>query len=57
MKLLSTNQVSEIVGRKPITLRRWTKLGSFPKPIIHNKRAVGWYEKDIENWLTNGGNR
>ena len=57
MKLLSTTEVSQIIGRKPITLRRWYKSGEFPKPIMHNKRAVGWYEKDIENWLTNESNR
>lgn len=57
MRLLSINEVAKIVGRKPITLRRWYKSGEFPKPIIHNQRAVGWYEKDIENWFTSQSNR
>ncbi len=27
--------------------------GTFPKPIKLGKRAIGWLEKDIEDWISN----
>lgn len=56
MKLLSTLEVTNIIGRSRTTLRRWWKLGAFPQPILHNGKAVGWYEKDIRLWLDNKPN-
>jgi prophage regulatory protein len=53
MKLLSTRQVTDIIGRSPLTLRRWWKSGSFPKPLFYNNRTLGWSEKDIQQWLMN----
>ena len=56
MKLLSTHEVTNIIGRSPTTLRRWWKSGAFPKPIVHNQRALGWSEVDVQDWLNNKSN-
>ena len=53
MKLLSNNEVAEIIGRSRTTLNRWWRSGAFPKPIMHNGRALGWYEKDVLLWFKN----
>jgi len=57
MKLLSTHEVITIIGRSRTTLHRWWKSGQFPRPLIHNNRALGWYEKDIKLWLDDDSNR
>lgn len=55
-RLLSTREVTNIIGRSPSTLRRWWKSGAFPEPILFNKRAQGFYEEDVLRWLKNEKN-
>jgi prophage regulatory protein len=51
MKLLSTDEVTKIVGRNRGTLYKWWKMGIFPEPLLYNGRALGWNEDDVQQWL------
>jgi len=53
MKILSTNEVTEIIGRSRATLYQWWKVKNFfPPPILYNGRTVGWHKSDVEKWLS-----
>ena len=56
MKLLSTKEVTKIVGRSPTTLRRWWRSGAFPVPHIYRGKARGWNEEAVKKWLENESN-
>ena len=51
MKILRVDEVTERIGVCRGTLWRWEKLGLFPKKIQIGRRAMGWLEEDIDNWL------
>lgn len=38
------------LSRSTIYLR--VAAGNFPKPVSLGARAVGWIEKDVEEWIT-----
>lgn len=43
--------VERLVGLSRSTLYAMMAEGSFPKPIKLGKRAVGWREVDVLDWL------
>lgn len=51
MKVLRVKDVTERLGICRDTLWRLEKRGLFPRRIQLGRRAVGWLEEDIENWL------
>ena len=50
-KVLRLPSVKDISGLSRSTIYLRIKKGDFPKPISLGDRAVGWLEKDIEDWL------
>ena len=50
-KILRLPFVKEQTGLSRSTIYLRIKKGDFPKPISLGDRAVGWLEKDIEDWL------
>ena len=50
-KVLRLPSVKELTGLSRSTIYLRIKRGDFPKPISLGDRAVGWLEKDIEDWL------
>ena len=44
-------QVLEAVGVSRATLWRMVKAERFPAPIQIGPRAVGWYEREVKDWL------
>ncbi len=40
-------------GLSRSTIYSRIKQGTFPRQVSLGGRAVGWYESDIEEWLTN----
>lgn len=51
-RLLSLDEVSQIMGRSKKTLWRWTKEKHFPKPLQVNGRAIGYKQSTIDAFLT-----
>lgn len=43
--------VEQMVGLSRSTLYATMAEGTFPKPLRLGKRAVGWRERDLRQWL------
>lgn len=43
--------VEQLVGLSRSTLYAMMADGAFPKPVRLGKRAVGWRERDLRDWL------
>ena len=43
--------VEKLVGLSRSTLYAMMAEGNFPKPVKLGKRAVGWREADVQDWL------
>ena len=50
-KVLRLPAIKEQTGLSRSTIYLRIKKGNFPKPISLGDRAVGWLEKDINDWL------
>ena len=51
-QLLSTADVTGIIGKHRTTLYRWIKRKWFPAKVVRQGRAVGWLRSEIEQYLT-----
>lgn len=51
MQILRINQVIEKTGLARSTIYKMIDANSFPKPIPLMKRAVGWLDSEIEEWI------
>jgi hypothetical protein len=49
-RLLSTDEVAEVLGRPPRTLRQWRYLGVGPR-YLKVGAAVRYRPGDVEEWL------
>jgi len=50
-RIIRKPQVSERTGLSMSTIRRLEIAGSFPKRIQLSKSAVGWVERDVQQWI------
>ncbi len=50
-KILRLPAVIDFTGLSRSTIYLKMSRGEFPRPISLGKRAVGWCQSDIENWL------
>ena len=48
---LRLQEVSDLLGIKPRTLKQWVKDGKFPKPIKPTKGLSLWIWRDVSHWL------
>lgn len=51
MKILRRRAVEEVTGLSRSTLYAMMADGWFPRPVKLGKRAVGWHEAEVMNWL------
>jgi predicted DNA-binding transcriptional regulator AlpA len=49
-RLMNEQQVAEVLGRPPRTLRQWRYLGTGPK-FLKVGAAVRYRPSDVEDWL------
>jgi predicted site-specific integrase-resolvase len=49
-KLYSPKDLSEKIGKSPVTLRRWRSEGKGPRWMVV-KRSIRYRESDVVNWL------
>jgi prophage regulatory protein len=52
LKILRMKQVTERTGICRALVYRYIREGKFPSSIRLGERAVGWYEHDIDAWLS-----
>lgn len=50
-RILREPEVRVRTGLSGSTIRRRVKEGAFPKPVAIGKRAVGWFEDEIDATL------
>jgi prophage regulatory protein len=51
MKIIKSNLVRELTGMSQSTIDRQEKGNNFPKRVKIGKRAVGWYECEVLEWI------
>jgi predicted site-specific integrase-resolvase len=49
-RLYSPENLSEKIGKSPVTLRRWRREGKGPKWMVV-ERSIRYRESDVANWL------
>ena len=52
MKILRPQELARRLSVSTVTLWRMQNRGELPPRIQISSRAVGWLEKDIEDWLS-----
>ena len=50
-RIFRRHDVEQMVGLSRSTLYAMMAEGNFPKPVKLGKRAVGWHERDILDWI------
>jgi predicted DNA-binding transcriptional regulator AlpA len=50
-RIIRINEMRRLLDVSRVTLYRWSKNGTFIKPIIYNNRTIGWAQGDYEAWL------
>ena len=53
-RMLTTDDVAELAGVSPQTVRRWWKAGEMPAPLRCGRRAIRWTAATIEEWIQSG---
>ncbi len=51
MRILSKQQLKELVLYSPQHIARLEKAGSFPKRVRLGQCRVGWVEEEVMDWL------
>lgn len=49
--IIKTQQIGDVVGLHPKTVRRMEDRGEFPRGIVLSARQRGWMASDVYNWL------
>lgn len=57
LRVLKLRQVKEKVGLGHDTIYRLVRDDRFPKQIKLSERASGWFEHEIDAWLTDLANK
>ncbi|WP_241813147.1 helix-turn-helix transcriptional regulator [Vibrio splendidus] len=40
-----------MLNRNYKSIWRWVQNGTFPQPVKHLGRTIGWRRLDVENWI------
>jgi prophage regulatory protein len=51
-RIIRITEVSSKTGMSRSSIYERVKDGSFPSPIKITNHAVGWIEKEVEDWIT-----
>lgn len=52
-RILRRPDVEHIIGLSRSSIYSMMERGTFPKPLVLGRRAVGWLESDVTDWLSN----
>ena len=50
-KILRYSVILQLTGLSKSTVQRMVREGAFPQHVQLGKRAVGWHEADVIDWL------
>lgn len=51
MRVMRLKAVMDCTGLARSTIYKYIKDGAFPPPISLGSRAVGWIQREIEEWI------
>jgi prophage regulatory protein len=51
MRIIRRHELTDKVGYSLAHIYRLERAGLFPRRVHLGRRAVGWVEEEIENWL------
>ena len=49
--ILRMTELCEKLGVSRTSIWRWCRAGTFPQPVKLGRRAVGWRQTEVEEWL------
>jgi prophage regulatory protein len=50
-RIIRIDEMLRLLNISRVTLYRWSRNGTFIKPIIYKNRTLGWAQGDYEAWL------
>lgn len=50
-RIIRIDEMRRLLDVSRVTLYRWSRNGTFIKPIIYKNRTLGWAQGDYEAWL------
>lgn len=50
-RIIRIDEMQRLLNRSRVTIYRWTKNGTFIKPIVYKNRTIGWPVSSYEAWL------
>lgn len=53
-RMLTTEDLVQILGVSDQTIRRWREAGAMPQPVRFGRRCIRWPAATIEAWLAAG---
>ena len=51
MRLLKRPEVESKTGLSKSAIYMRMQLGTFPKAVVLSRKAVGWVESEVEQWI------
>ena len=51
LEIIKPKELSRLLKASIHTIKRWERMGEFPRHILLGERAIGWRVTDIEAWL------
>ena len=52
MRILKAKEVAERTSISVPHIRRLSRDGKFPKPIVLTENRSGWLESDVDEWIS-----
>ena len=52
LRIMRLSEVKTITGLSKTTIYRFEKEGRFPSRVSLGERSVGWFEDDVESFLS-----
>ena len=52
LRIMRLNEVKAVTGLSKTTIYRFEKEGRFPSRVSLGERSMGWFEDEINLWLT-----
>ena len=52
-RILRRSEIETVIGLSRSSIYNMMAEGTFPKPMRLGRRAVGWLESDVTDWLSN----
>lgn len=51
LEIIKPKELSRLIKASVHTIKRWEKMGQFPRHILLGERSIGWRVWEIDAWL------